>query len=249
MAFEREAEILARRLSEARSAAALTGAGMSAESGLPTFRSGTGALWRNRDPMTLATPEAFAADPVLVWEWYRERLRKHASAVPNPGHRALVHIAQRIPDFTLVTQNVDGLHAAAGSRDVIELHGSLRNSRCTRCGSLMPTPLEGDLPPRCACGGLVRPNVVWFGENLPPGAFERAVDAVSRAQTFIVAGTSAIVYPAAGLVEVAKRSGAFVAEVNPEETAATARCDLSVRSASGTFLPMVAALMGSATRP
>ena len=190
--------------------------------------------------MTLATPEAFARDPVLVWEWYRERLHKHRDAKPNPGHTALVAIAAASPDFTLITQNVDGLHAAAGSRDIIELHGCLRQSRCTRCGKIVPTARDGELPPRCVCGGLLRPHVVWFGENLPPGAFERALEAASRAQVLLVVGTSAIVHPAAGLVAVARRSGAFVAEINPEETPATAICDLSVRARSGEFLPIVA---------
>ena len=243
MAYEREAETLARELRKAGAAAALTGAGISAESGLPTFRSGTGALWRNRDPMTLATPEAFARDPALVWEWYRERLHKHRDAKPNPGHIALVALEHAVPDFTLVTQNVDGLHTAAGSRDVIELHGCLRQSRCTRCGKIVPTSTDGELPPRCDCGALLRPNVVWFGENLPPGAFDRAVDAAARANVLLVVGTSAIVHPAAGLVDVARRYGAFVAEINPEETPATAICDLSVRVKSGEFLPLVAALL------
>jgi NAD-dependent deacetylase len=240
MAYEEEATLLADRLRGAHRVAALSGAGMSAESGLPTFRSSSGALWRNHDPMTLATPQAFARDPVLVWEWYQERLRAHSSAQPNPGHVALAHMAQRVPSFVMVTQNVDGLHAEAGSRDVIELHGNLRRARCTRCGQKVPTPLEGDLPPRCACGGLLRPDVVWFGEDLPAGAFERAYAAAAESEVFIVAGTSAIVYPAAGLVEIAKRAGAFVAEVNPEETPATALCDLSVRAPSGVFLPLVA---------
>jgi NAD-dependent deacetylase len=239
MAYEDAAALLAERLRGARRVAALSGAGMSAESGLPTFRSSSGALWRNHDPMTLATPQAFARDPVLVWEWYQERLRAHRKAAPNPGHIALVEIARRVPSFVMVTQNVDGLHADAGSRDVIELHGNLRRARCVRCGQKVPTPLDGELPPHCACGGLLRPDVVWFGEDLPAGAFERAYEAAAEAEVFIVAGTSAVVYPAAGLVEVAKHAGAFVAEVNPEETAATALCDLSVRSPSGVFLPLV----------
>lgn len=241
MAYEREADALARRLRGASSAAVLTGAGTSAESGLPTFRSGTGALWRNRDPMSLATPEAFARDPVLVWEWYRERLHKHRGAQPNPGHLALVHIAGAVTDFTLITQNVDGLHARAGSRDVVELHGCLRESRCARCGNVFATPIDGALPPRCECGGILRPNVVWFGESLPSEAFERAASAAARADVFLVVGTSAIVHPAAGLVDIARRSGAFVAEINPEETPATAVCDFSVRARSGEFLPLVAA--------
>ena len=239
MAHEQAAVTLAGRLRGAARVAALSGAGMSVESGLPTFRSSSGALWRNHDPMTLATPQAFARDPVLVWEWYRERLRAHRTATPNAGHIALVDIAGRVPSFVMVTQNVDGLHTEAGSRDVIELHGNLRRARCVRCGQNVPTPLDGELPPRCTCGGLLRPDVVWFGENLPPGAFERAHTAAAEADVFIVAGTSAIVYPAAGLVDIAKRAGAFVVEVNPEETSATALCDLSVRAPSGAFLRLV----------
>ena len=212
---------------------------MSVESGLPTFRSGSRALWRNHDPMTLATPEAFARDPALVWEWYRERMRAHAGAVPNPGHLALAEIEQRVESFTLVTQNVDGLHLRAGSRDVVELHGNVRTSRCVICGTSAVTPTDGPLPPRCACGGLMRPNVVWFGESLPPGAFERAYAAAAQSEVFIVAGTSAIVHPAAGLVDVAKQTGAFVVEVNPEDTPATELCDVSVRAPSGVFLPLI----------
>ncbi|HEV2909598.1 MAG TPA: NAD-dependent deacylase [Candidatus Eremiobacteraceae bacterium] len=240
MNFQADANTVAQRLRAAKRAAALSGAGMSVESGLPTFRSGSGALWRDRDPMTLATPEAFARDPALVWEWYRERLRAHAAAAPNPGHFALAAFERRVPSFTVITQNVDGLHLRAGSHDVIEIHGDVRTSRCTACGRSMATPLEGEIPPRCDCGAPLRPNVVWFGEALPAGAFERAREAAARAEVFIVAGTSAIVYPAAGLVEIARRAGAFVVEVNPDETPATASCDLLVRAPSGAFLRLVA---------
>src|SRR5215472_2636999 len=168
MAFAVEARTVAERVRVAQRAAALSGAGMSVESGLPTFRSGSRALWRNHDPMTLATPEAFARDPELVWEWYRERLRAHGAAKPNPGHFALAEFERRVASFTLITQNVDGLHLRAGSHDVVELHGNVRTSRCVACGRSGPTPLEGPVPPRCECGGLLRPNVVWFGESLPP---------------------------------------------------------------------------------
>ena len=239
MAFQVEAQAVAERLRQAQRVAALSGAGMSVESGLPTFRSGTRALWRNQDPMMLATPEAFERDPALVWEWYRERMRSHGAATPNPGHLALVELERRVASFTLITQNVDGLHLRAGSHDVVELHGNVRTSRCVACGRSGPTPLEGPVPPRCECGGLLRPNVVWFGESLPPGAFDRAHAAAAKADVFIVAGTSAIVYPAAGLVDVAKLSGAFVVEVNPEDTPATGICDVSVRAPSGVFLPLV----------
>jgi NAD-dependent deacetylase len=234
-----QAKTVAERMRVAQRAAALSGAGMSVESGLPTFRSGSRALWRNHDPMTLATPEAFARDPALVWEWYRERLRAHGAAQPNPGHVALAELERRVPSFTLITQNVDGLHVRAGSHDVIELHGDVRTSRCVRCGERVPTPIDGETPPQCACGGMLRPNVVWFGEALPPGAYERAYEAAAASEVFIVAGTSAIVFPAAGLVDVARHAGAFVVEVNPDETPATSSCDLSVRAPSGEFLPLV----------
>ncbi|MBV8083045.1 MAG: NAD-dependent deacylase [Candidatus Eremiobacteraeota bacterium] len=243
MSFQAQARAVADRLRTATRAAALSGAGMSVESGLPTFRSGSRALWRNRDPMTLATPEAFARDPALVWEWYRERLRAHGAATPNPGHLALAELERRIATFTLITQNVDGLHLRAGSRDVIELHGDVRTSRCASCATRVPTPLDGELPPRCACGGPLRPNVVWFGEPLPPGAYERAWEAAAGSEVFIVAGTSAVVFPAAGLVQVAREAGAFVVEINPDETPATSSCDVSMRAASGAFLPLVVELL------
>ncbi|HME82468.1 MAG TPA: NAD-dependent deacylase [Candidatus Eremiobacteraceae bacterium] len=243
MSFQAQAQGVAARLRLAARAAALSGAGMSVESGLPTFRSGTRALWRDRDPMSLATPEAFARDPALVWEWYRERLRAHSAAAPNPGHLALAQLEHRIPSFCVITQNVDGLHLRAGSKDVIELHGDVRTSRCASCARSVDTPLEGPVPPHCECGGLLRPNVVWFGEALPPGAYERAREAAANAEVFIVAGTSAIVYPAAGLVDVARENGAFVVEVNPDETPATARCDVSVRAPSGAFLALVVELL------
>ena len=237
------AELLAHKLKEARAAAVLTGAGMSAESGIPTFRSGRDALWRNFRPEELATLQAFARDPAVVWHWYRERLQTASSAKPNPGHYALVSFARLIPDFTVITQNVDGLHAAAGSRNVLELHGNVGRARCVGCGAIVPAPMEGALPPQCTCGALLRPDVVWFGEFLPDGVMEAASDAVRRSDIFVVLGTSAQVYPAAGLVDEAQASGAFVAEVNPESTPATDFCDLSVRAKTGEFLPLVAELL------
>ena len=207
---------------------------------MATFRSGPDALWRNLRPEDIATPQAFARDPQFVWQWYRERLQRAANVQPNPGHAALARIAQRVPDFTVITQNVDGLHAAAGSLRIIELHGNVRRARCIGCAARVPAPLEGPLPPRCRCGALLRPDVVWFGELLPAGTFEEAEAVAGSCDVFIVAGTSAQVYPAASLVSVAKAAGAFVAEVNPEETPATATCDLSVRAKTGEFLPLVA---------
>ena len=239
------AEDLGGRLARARRAAALTGAGVSAESGIPTFRSGSNALWRDHRPEDLATPEAFARDPALVTEWYLMRLGLLARAQPNPGHVALARIrdgfAQRGAEFAMLTQNVDGLHSMAGSRDVVELHGSIRTWRCVSCAKekrMEPHRASAELT-TCACGSRLRPGVVWFGESLPQAAWQRAERASAEAEVFVVAGTSAAVYPAAALIGVAKRAGAFVAEINPETTEATSMCDLSVRAASGAFLPLV----------
>lgn len=219
---------------------------MSAESGIPTFRSGAGALWRDYRPEQLATPEAFASDPVLVWEWYRGRIEALAEARPNAGHAALVRIASLVPAFSVVTQNVDGLHAAAGSTDVIELHGNIRRTRCLGCGAVAQYRRSDRAIPRCDCGATLRPDVVWFGEALPADALDRAHAAAASADVFFVAGTSAVVFPAAGLVDVAKDAGAFVVEINPEKTGASERCDLSVRARSGEFLPLVAGALADA---
>ncbi len=223
---------------EARSVAVLTGAGISAESGVPTFR-GPGGLWRQYRPEELATPEAFRRDPRLVWEWYDWRRQRIAQARPNAGHEALVRLERSKPRFWLITQNVDGLHERAGSRRVIKLHGDIWLVRCVACGreqrdERVPLP---ELPPRCACGGLLRPGVVWFGEALPPGAWEAAEQAVREAEVLLVVGTSAVVYPAAGLIPLAQACGARVIEVNPEETAMSARLDCSLRGPAGVILP------------
>ena len=185
----------------------LTGAGFSAESGIPTFR-GPGGLWRNFRPEELATPAAFARDPTLVWEWYQWRREIIAAAQPNTGHFALVELEARAAGFTLITQNVDGLHQRAGSRNVLEIHGSIWTVRCTVCGkqqSNHDVPLRS-LPPQCTCGELLRPGVVWFGEGLDPQVWHNAEKAVRSAELLLVAGTSAVVYPAASLVPLAKSS-------------------------------------------
>ncbi len=233
--------MLAELLMSRPNAVVFTGAGMSAESGIPTFRSGADALWRNHRPEDLATPDAFARDPALVTAWYRKRRATVAAAAPNPGHAALAALATELPALLVVTQNVDGLHETAGSRDVVELHGSIRWSRCVTCGNRTIGRLSGPLPESCACGGLLRPDVVWFGEALPADEWERAMRATRDAAVFVVAGTSAAVYPAAGLVMLARSSGAFVAEINPEPTEATAYCDLTVRARVGEFFPMLLA--------
>jgi NAD-dependent deacetylase len=225
---------------EARSVAVLTGAGISAESGVPTFR-GAGGLWRNFRPEDLATAEAFHRDPALVWQWYCWRRTLIAEAEPNSGHRALVELESRVPRFTLITQNVDGLHERAGSRNVLRIHGSIWRTRCLLCDSeqqdlRVPIP---DLPPRCGCGGVLRPAVVWFGEGLPAGVWDNAEQAVQEADLLLVVGTSALVYPAASLVPLAARSRAKIVEINPDETAVSSTVDCSVRGPAGEILPQL----------
>ncbi|HKD07114.1 MAG TPA: NAD-dependent deacylase [Bryobacteraceae bacterium] len=222
---------------KAKAIAALTGAGVSAESGIPTFRS-NGGLWRTNRFQDLATPEGFARDPKLVWEWYEERRRNVATKRPNAGHEALAEKERRIAEFTLITQNVDGLHDAAGSRNIVKLHGDLWTIRCTVCGKEKVSREQlTELPPFCECSGMMRPGVVWFGEQLPEGAIERATDAALKADAFIVAGTSAQVYPAAGLIPLAIRRGAVVIEVNPEETGFSDDVTYSLRGPSAEILP------------
>lgn len=225
-------------LAEAERVTVLTGAGVSRESGLPVFR-GREGLWRQRRPEELATPEGFARDPHLVWEWYNWRRQVVAGARPNPGHRALVELERRIKDFTLITQNVDGLHDVAGSRRVLKLHGDLWSVRCLGCGRekidrTVPLP---EIPPRCPCGGLLRPGVVWFGEPLPAEALRRALEAAGRAQLFLVVGTSAVVQPAASIPLVARQAGAKVVEVNVEETSLSPVTHVSFQGKSGEILP------------
>jgi NAD-dependent deacetylase len=213
--------------------AVLTGAGVSAESGIPTFRS-KGGYWRQYRFEDLATPEGFARDPKFVWTWYEERRRNIAAARPNAGHYALVEMEKRVASFTLITQNVDGLHDLAGSKNVIKLHGDIWNVRCLKCGKEWIDRSElNDLPPYCSCGGMLRPGIVWFGESLPEGAMERATAAVRAADVLIVAGTSAQVYPAAGLIPLARQS----IEINPEETAFSDDVTLSLRGTSAEVLP------------
>ncbi|MGZ5427301.1 MAG: SIR2 family NAD-dependent protein deacylase, partial [Thermoanaerobaculia bacterium] len=201
-----------------RPLAVLTGEGISAESGLPTFR-GPGGLWEGNRPEDLATPEAFAHDPEKVWRFYAWRLEKLRGARPNEGHLALARMERILPRMTLVTQNVDGLHAAAGSRNLLELHGNLLFARCTECERRSGAP-EGEIPPlpRCACGGLLRPDVVWFGEALAPEVWAAAARAAEECAVFFVVGTSSVVAPASSLALLAARRGAYVFEINIEET-------------------------------
>ncbi len=228
----------------ARSVAVLTGAGISAESGIPTFRD-AGGLWRNFRAEDLATPQAFARDPKLVWEWYNWRRSLIAQAEPNAGHYALAELEKRIPDFTLITQNVDGLHDRAGSMRLLKIHGDIWTLRCTACGcerrDLRPSLPQ--LPPLCECGGpcqgFARPGVVWFGEGLPPAIWAKSEEAAANADVFLVIGTSAMVYPAAGLVHLAQASGAKVVEVNPAETPVSRMVAFTWRAPAAEALPLL----------
>jgi NAD-dependent deacetylase len=220
--------------------AALTGAGISAESGIPTFR-GAGGLWKDFKPEDLATPKAFARDPRLVWEWYDWRRQRIAGAEPNPAHRALAKLELAKSAFTLITQNVDGLHDCAGSRRILKLHGDIWRHRCTKCGANWPdrrAPLP-KIPPHCACGGLARPGVVWFGEPLPEGIMQEAEHAAASAEVFLVIGTSAVVYPAAGLIPFAKGAGARVIEINTEPTGFSKMVDCALQGPAGELLPQL----------
>ena len=236
--MESEIEAVRRSLLTGR-IVAFTGAGISAESNVPTFR-GAGGLWRNYSPERLATPEAFSSDPRLVWEWYDWRRGIVRAAQPNPGHLALSELQRRTPErFTLVTQNTDGLHERAGSQDVVKLHGDIWLLQCTRCGreernEQVPLNL---LPPLCRCGGIQRPGVVWFGEMLPEDQWERARRAARTAEVFIAIGTSAVVHPAAGLVLVARLTGARVVIMNPDPTPVDDLAEWILRGPAGEILP------------
>jgi NAD-dependent deacetylase len=238
--FEAALERARERIASASSVAVLTGAGISAESGIPTFR-GAGGLWKNFRPEQLATPEAFARDPQLVWEWYNWRRQTIAKAEPNAAHCALVKLEQAKPQFALITQNVDGLHDAAGSRRILKLHGDIWRLRCTACSAdwIDRSALLPEIPPRCACGGLARPGVVWFGEMLPSGVLEQAERAAAAAQVFLVIGTSAVVYPAASLAPYARQKGATVIEINLEPTPFSDAVDFAFHGRAGDLVPML----------
>jgi len=235
-----ELDEIRRRLHATRRITVITGAGVSAASGVPTFR-GPGGLWRNRQATQLATPEAFLQDPALVWEWYEWRRSVIAKCEPNAAHRVIANWSQA-PGFTLVTQNVDGLHERAGTRNVVRYHGSIWTLQCSAgCGAEdwedLRVPLD-PLPPRCrSCGALARPGVVWFGEAIPPAA-ARAAEAATSCDLFLSIGTSSVVYPAAGLVAGARSRGAFTVEINPETTGAAV--DIAIPMGAEIALPLIA---------
>jgi len=234
------------RVRSAERVVVFSGAGVSRESGLDTFR-GAGGLWERMRPEELATPEAFQADPEKVWQWYAWRYRRVAEASPNPAHQAIVRLEAIFPFIRLVTQNVDGLHRRAGSRHLLELHGSLAHAFCNRCGhprdmgeAVAESP---DAPPVCSCGGKLRPGVVWFGEALPEETLAEACEAAESCDLFLSVGTSATVYPAAGLIELAHRAGACLIEINPEPTPFSALMDLRLAAPAGEMLPALAEAM------
>jgi NAD-dependent deacetylase len=229
---------VAEKLKSSTRVVVLTGAGISQESGVPTFR-GADGLWQNFRAEDLATPEAFEKDPVLVWRWYDWRRSLIKPLKPNPGHYALADLEKGIEDFTLVTQNVDGLHKAAGNGRPIEMHGSLWRVRCMQCGTDFENrEVPIDIPPRCeTCGGLLRPAVVWFGEALDQKVLHEIYGCLERAETLLVVGTSGAVQPAASFGLVAKKAGAFVVEVNRSKTPQSAFFDVSIQGKAGELLP------------
>jgi len=241
---------LVRRLAGAKSMTVLTGAGVSAESGVPTFRDAQTGLWAQYRPEELATPRAFRRNPRLVWEWYAWRRKLVANAKPNPAHLALAELERLLPRFQLITQNVDGLHQRAGSQRVIELHGNIMRTRCYDEGTVVYRWEDtGDIPPKCPnCGGRLRPDVVWFEEALPETEMELATRASTTCDVFCSVGTSTVVHPAASLPFEALDSGATVVEINLQPTPFTARAHFALAGAAGLVLPELLASVRSRFR-
>jgi NAD-dependent deacetylase len=231
--------VLLDKVRNARHIAVFTGAGVSAESGIPTFRDAQTGLWAQFRAEDLATPEAFRRDPVTVWNWYAWRRELMRSAQPNSAHHAIVELERLIDRVTVITQNVDGLHIAAGSSDVIELHGNIWNNVCTDCRKpAHKLPDTGDVPPCCThCGGMLRPDVVWFGEALPAPAWGRAAEILESADVFFCIGTSSLVEPAASLPRYARSCGRTVIQINPEATSHDEIAQYVLRGKAGEVLP------------
>lgn len=228
------------RLAQTGAVTVLTGAGISADSGVPTFRGAEG-LWKDHRPEELASPEAFARNPKLVWEWYNWRRELLATKRPNPAHTALVELEHRVNNFWLITQNVDGLHPLAGSQRLSEIHGNIWKVRCTQCGRIA---VNRDVPiailPECAtCGGLLRPHIVWFGESLDPEDLRRSFDALRNCEMLLIIGTSGVVYPAASFGPIAKENGAFVVELNLDPTPNSDLVDVAVHGHAKDLVPQL----------
>jgi len=228
------------RIAAAQNVAVLTGAGISAESGVATFR-GENGIWNKFKPEELASMDAFMKNPELVWEWYEYRRKILEAVSPNQSHHVLAEMETFFPHFSISTQNVDGLHFQAGSENVYELHGNISRNRCAKCDRIVRQIeiIKGNLTPRCQCGGLIRPDVVWFGEMLPQDVLDASFEEAAIADVYFSIGTSAVVYPAAMLPNEAKRHGAFVIEINLEPTSLTPYADISIRGKSGTVLPEI----------
>ncbi len=224
----------------------LTGAGISAESGIPTFR-GAHGLWKNYSATDLATPEAFEKNPALIWEWYHWRQGIILKAQPNPGHFAVVELEKRSDEFLLLTQNVDNLHQRAGSKRILELHGNIFRARCSKCGSIVNHQIVPEGPtnnlPKCSCGGLLRPDVVWFGEQIPQEVWQLSLEFLAMTDVAVICGTSGVVWPAAAIPEMAQHSGAKTIEVNLEPTPITSIVDVSIQGKAGEILPQIAAAL------
>ncbi len=240
-------EALIDALRSSRHVCVLTGSGISAESGVPTFREAQTGLWEKFDPHELATPEAFLRDPELIWKWYRWRRDLVAKVDPNAGHRALVDLQAQVNEFTLITQNVDGLHQRAGSKNVIEFHGNLFEDRCVVEGCVVTDARDhsSDVPSCPACGGNLRPGVVWFGEAIPEKALNEAMSAASNCDLFFSIGTSSLVWPAAGLADTAREAGATIVEVNPNATPLSNTSNFGLSGNAGIVLPeLISCLCG-----
>ena len=239
---------LVETLKNAKHVVAMTGAGVSAESGVPTFRDAQTGLWAKYEPTELATPQAFEKDPKLVWDWYVWRREKVQNVKPNPGHYALVELEKIVPRFTLITQNVDGLHQQAGTKDVHELHGNILRAKCYKRNHVADAWPDdtNEQPPKCErCSSLMRPDVVWFNEGLPQEALQAAADASQICDVFFSIGTSSVVHPAAALAFAAVQCGATVVEINPNETPLTPQVSYSLAGPSGEILPAIVAAMTS----
>ncbi len=229
---------LTEKLKQAKSLAVLTGAGISAESGVPTFR-GKDGLWKQYRAEELATPQAFAANPKLVWEWYDWRRSIIYPLSPNAAHTTIAKLEKYYDNFTVITQNVDGLHQKAGSKNIIELHGNIWKIQCIAEGYVTENyevPLK-EIPPKCKCSALFRPYIVWFGESLHPYTFENAINIIKLSEILLVIGTSAIVQPAASIPIIAKEANKIVVEINIEDTPLTPIVDLSIKGKAAEIIP------------